>query len=215
MSVEPKTRDQLYKELAQNYVEHQGTQLQEELRELEAGGALFATPRLDRRVRRNIAALRRRPYVGGAALVAACIVLMLLFPRMLGLDTGQLEAPSAAESASAAESETAPPAGELALLPLTFQLPEQFSVAGSQLDQGMSIYYLENAALDDVVLTMEITGEGPASQGLTPIQIGETTAYGTAGPDYSLLTFLQGEIVYTLTCRHDINTLVGLSRSIL
>ena len=38
---------------------------------------------------------------------------------------------------------------------------------------------------------------------------------GFSGPDYSLLTFDADGILYVLSCRYDINTLIGLGEAIL
>ena len=88
-------------------------------------------------------------------------------------------------------------------------LPEGFSIADSWQDHGQSIYRLANAAQDDVVVTLEPGGQ-QATRGLTPVTVLSTPAWATANADYALLTYQQGNVLVTMTCRYDVNTLVAL-----
>ena len=63
------------------------------------------------------------------------------------------------------------------------------------------------------MLTLEESSAPLQTAGLAKIDLGGPDglqAYGTQTDSYSLLTFQRGGVLYTLTCRHDINTLMRL-----
>jgi hypothetical protein len=62
---------------------------------------------------------------------------------------------------------------------------------------------------------MELSESPPETIGLVEIALGSQTAYGAQKDAYSLLTFGQDGVLYTLTCRHDINTLIRLGRGLI
>lgn len=115
----------------------------------------------------------------------------------------------------AGEAESPAGAGEYEVIPLSFALPANLSVIGVEQDNAQSVYFLSDQLQDDVVMTLEYSEQGPVTDGLLEIEIDGVSTWGTATADYSLLTFESGGILYKLTCRHDINTLVDLGRSIL
>jgi hypothetical protein len=96
-------------------------------------------------------------------------------------------------------------------------LPAQFSIASVEQDVERTIYHLYDGKLDDVVLTMERFGDISRYDDLAALTIGGHGAFGATDAGYSLLAFSDDEsdILYVLTCKHDINTLVLLSESIL
>lgn len=210
--------DALFEQMARSYVEQYGKELGQELEELEKHEIPAATPSLDRRVHRAVYAPARRRNMRILGALAACLVLVLLVPRLMSLQLPESagEAQSSAVAEDAAPQESAMPNEDLLLIPLSFELPDNLSVENSELDNGKTIYYLHNTQLDDVVMTLEkTTAENVAHDGLVEIQINQSTAYGMSGPDYNLLTFQKEDIAYVLTCEHDINTLIGLSKHIL
>jgi hypothetical protein len=79
----------------------------------------------------------------------------------------------------------------------------------------MSIYYIDDLYRDDVVVTLEMTSRSPDTTGLVKVNLGGSVAYGTQTDGYSLLTFRLDDILYTLTCRHDINTLIRLGNALI
>ena len=104
------------------------------------------------------------------------------------------------------------------LMPLPFDLPENFTVAAAKMDNGQSIYYLADAFNDDVVLTMKPVGEGQDdmdTEDLRVFDVNGKTVYGRSNGAYSFLTFEEDGVQYTLTCKYDINTLLELSRVII
>jgi hypothetical protein len=119
-----------------------------------------------------------------------------------------------AEAGIAAETATAAGAGAReaqgpALIPLGFSPSGGFAVLESMEDDGKSVYVISDAQKDDVVAVLS-RGGAVDREGLAPIPIGGGEAYGAYHADYSLLTFEKGGVVYVLTCRYDINTLIRL-----
>lgn len=221
----PVRDDKLLRELASVYVEQYGKELQQEQAALaRTPGEGISTHRLEARVRKRIAARKRRPYLQVMVSLAACVALILLAPRLLDFDFSQApESGGAPSASSAAESSipseaTAPskeaPVREFAVIPLSAQLPAGFEERGFEQDREKSIYYIGDACLDDVVLTMEESSRPLTTEGLVKISLDGTEAYGTQTQSYSLLTFRSGNVDYVLTCRHDINTLIRLGNGL-
>lgn len=209
----PPGAEELYRWMAVEYAERYGAEVKEEQARIEREGAPYLSPGLDRKVMGRIARMRRGRYIRTAALTAAGLLILLLTPALWTL-TGPGPAPSSAVS----DGGTSPSVdgGTIPyLIPLSFTLPPEFQVGDTKLDNGKSVYYLSNRWLDDVVMTLEVSEEGVFRDGLTQIEIGGVMTYGMSGPDYCLLTFEKEEVVYVLTCKHDINTLVSLGQSIL
>lgn len=127
-------------------------------------------------------------------------------------------AESAQEAADADEGGSAAGGTNALLMPLPFDLPENFTVATAKMDNGQSIYYLSDAFYDDVVLTMEPVSDAQDSMdtdGLRVFDVNGKTVYGSTTGAYSFLTFEEDGVQYTLTCKYDINTLLELSSAII
>lgn len=224
--------DQLFKQIASDYVRQYGSELRQELAELEQQNVRYVTPRMDRAVKAFGKSNRTKRYLQGFSALAACILLVLLIPIIFiqnnNLSTAP-QAPPARQNATALEEaadyaedmQNAPPmiesekAAGPELMPLSFALPENFSVADAKLDNGKSVYHLADTGLDDVVLTMEIAEQPDEYEGLTELTINDSSAYARATPDYKLLAFQKDGVSYVLTCRYDFNTLVSLGKTIL
>lgn len=210
--------DEIYRKLAQDYLKQHAAELRRELHEPQLQELFADTSNLDRRVHTSVAALRRARFVRiGGGLIAACLVFAVMLPSI-----SQLFAPSgfAPSSSAGAASSSAPPASSSAqpdsyeILPLGFTLPPQFSVNSVELDNGKTVYRLDDSALDPVVMTMQRTAQPLETAQLTPVVIDGRTVYAHSDAAYHLLTFEQDGIVYELTCKYDINTLVTLSKNI-
>lgn len=229
--MEKGNREELLRQIATRYAQADGERLLAELAGLDRQEGSRITPRLDRRVRAISLQAKRRRYARVAGLLAACLILALAAPPLLrygwrqDLSSAQSSPAGYGESAARDEVaedeavvvEEAPAAGvgDYAVIPLTFTLPENFAVAGVEQDNARSVYFLSDQRFDDVVLTLERTTRPPETGGLVEIEIDGVLTYGISTGDYSLLTFNSGDILYTLTCRYDINTLLPLGRSIL
>jgi len=221
--------DDAMKKIANIYMERYSQELKDEMDSLaKAPGVAVAEVRLERRIRRWIAAKKRRPYyLGGLSALAACFILMFLFllPGGLYVDNAPSmdpEAPGSTVSISPPFALTpSTPTGGFSIsdgphfdvIPLTATLPPGFTVAGFEQDYGKSIYYIDDVYRDNVVITLEMADMPPDTSGLVEINLGGLTAFGTQTDYYSLLTFNQDGILHTLTSRYDINTLIRLSEA--
>ena len=195
--------DKLFKEIADTYVERYGERLHKERGEIPPR----ETPWLDWRVKACINARSTRRSWAVAGMVAAALLLVFALPQLSSLITGF-------DPTQSLDSTPAPGQAQQSVIPLGFSLPEQFTVADVEQDQGKTIYYLRDAKQDDVVLTLEMDAR-VQTNGLEEIPLERHTVHGAYRADYSMLTFSKDNIVYELSCRHDLNTLVELSRGIL
>ena len=108
---------------------------------------------------------------------------------------------------------------------LAFMLPPEYNVSGWEQDIGQTIFYIDEAANDNIVLvaerTVETGGTGNYDEalfieaGLREITINDTRMYAVARADYSLFTFQKDDIVYRMTCKYDYKTIVSLCEKIL
>jgi len=198
--------ENIFEHIAQTYSESVGGELQNELKSLPP----HYTPRLDQLTAKRIRSLKRRKYTRIAGIAAACLVFVLLIPAVYRLqnlksyDTSE----NLSESAQTDDSEST-------LIPLSFSPPENFSISDTGEDNGVSIYYLADIRQDDVVMQLEYTTTAePLFDSLKPVTISGNQAYGISTADYKMLTFVHDNILYTLTCQYDFNTLVLLSKNI-
>lgn len=234
--------DNAFREIARDYCKTYAAALHRELAELEQTNPP-ATPMLDRRIHREIAAMKRARLMKIGTLVAACLAIAVAIPVFLRISgsapaasySSAGMASSAGTSAPAAESSAAPssstgtsapsegaapsesrPSATGQILPLSFSLPAQFTVSKVEQDYEKTVYYLEDENRDPVVMTLELSGDRSAFEQLTPVTLAGTgrEAYAHSGQGYQMLCFEEQGILYTLTCRHDINTLVSFTESI-
>ena len=228
-------RDALLQTMARQYVDQWGRELIREAAALPPSDA----PQLDRKVREGLARQRRvRRQIISLGAVAACAALIFaaawLYPGLGSMPkTDSMGNGAQAESQdSLTDSEknlgltptnaptlevppaTAPEAS-MSALPLTFDLPAQFAVEDVQVDNGQTVYTLSDALLDPVVLAMEEADTPLGTARLVPIDLGGQTVYARSTAEFSLITFDQDGLRYTLTCQYDINTLLSLGREIL
>ena len=95
------------------------------------------------------------------------------------------------------------------IIPLEFPIRPGYSVVSVIQDAGRTIYFVANEKQDNIVMALR---RGSISQSaaarLTSLALDDTLAYLSYDEDYSLLLFEKSGIVYELTCRYDINTLV-------
>ena len=227
--------DYSYKKIADEYLRRYGAGLRHEMEEIEKRQPTYITPSLDRRVSRGIAALKRPRYMRYAGLIAACLAIALLTPFILRLYPGRIWTPGPDEyspaptsspatssttspATSPVESPTTPPkAPTYEILPLSFKIPAQFQMASVEQDGEKTIYCLDDSMLDDVIITLERSGDISRYDTLTELPIGGYSAFGSSGNGYNLMAFIDedSDILYVLTCKYDINTLVLLGESIL
>lgn len=215
-------KNQIFKELATRYVEYYGEMLNDEAALLNRQPVV--TPRMDSNVRRYIKSGGTRRYAAGLAALAAMVAIVLMIPMLNNLNnSGMMSPESSAAAPSPAQAESAAPAPAQdaqssptpEILPLSFTLPDNLTVADSKLDNGKSVYYLSNSGRDDIVMTMELDPKEDVFAGLRQTQINDYTVYYKYTADYSVMAFKKQDITYVLTCKHDVNTLVPLAEAIL
>ena len=198
------TNEQMFKQISDTYTGAYAQSLRDELNAIEQSGPVI-TPRLDSMVKRGISAGKRRRNTHIIMAIAACLALALIIPQALDFDfSSQSSASSAAPAAPVADAPAAP-SPQYELIPLSFTLPEGFRLSGVEQDNAQSIYYINDYAQDNAVLTLE-NGAELLTEGLTAIQINGHTVYAFSG-DYQLITFKLDDMLYTLTCSYDINTI--------
>ncbi|MGI6152808.1 MAG: hypothetical protein ACOYJB_03085 [Christensenellaceae bacterium] len=231
---EPESMDAVFRRMAEGYVQQYGADLHREMEELERGTKSI-TPGLDAKVKQLVASQKRKKNSriwGILAAGAACLLVVLVTTTFYQNMPSQSYPPVAEEAAAPEEAASAYPAEEAgaseaeapaqaetpvyedALIPLSAELPENFSISAVEQDVGQTIYHLSNTKLDDAVVTLEYA-DLPDTADLNEYDIGGHTAYGKYGADYSVLMFTEDDILYTLTCQHDLNTLMELGEAIL
>lgn len=187
--------DRIFKEMADLYVETEGARLQQETAQRPA---LPAAPlRLDNQIQRGIRRVKNRRIAMAAVSAAACLLTVCLLPGLLR-QLSSSTAPSSADS----------------VIAFTYTLPANLSMESYKQDQGQTIYYLKDQQEDDVIMTLE-KGALPDVSALTRYSVDGYAAYGRETADYQLLLFQKEGILYTLTCRYRLDTLLKLAKNIL
>lgn len=186
-------QDDSLRQIAKQYVAVDGETLLQEAKQLD-----YDTTGLKRKVDRWRNRRRNRRIISFVSGVAACFIIFLLLPK-----------------SKLVEVEDATSTAQAQPIALNFALPDNFSESGFEQDNEKSIYYLEDKGKDDVVMTLEYAQDVPEKEALVPLEIDGYEVYGRQTGEYSLLAFCKDDVLYTLTCRHDINTIAQLSSAIL
>ena len=191
--------DRIFRELAERYAQADGERLRGELEELEKTPAV--RPRLDRKVERGTRGGRTGRMILGLAAAAACLLVVLAVPALPGL-LGR-------EQAS-----TSQPAPDTPIA-FTYTLPANLTMTGTQQDEGQTIYTLRDSGGDDVVMVLERAELPRQAKAMRTVTINGATAYTRTEADYALLLFRKDGVLYTLTCRYELDTLLELAKKIL
>jgi len=202
--------EDIYGQIAKEYVDYTGEKLRLESQTLPPHSEA-ALNRLDTRVAGRMRTLKNRRFIRLAGgLAAACLLLVIAIPIMY-----QLKNPGDINSSDLSSESTEAESPSVKLIPLSFTLPDNLTVTDSKVDNGASIYYLSDSFADDVVLRMEYSDNAEmVFDSLKPIKIEGNEAYGISTDSYKMLSFVHDEILYTLTCKYDINTLIAVSKHI-
>lgn len=198
-------KDNFFRDVARRYAEADGNRLKQELAEMNRY-PVYSDPLLDARLRRRvdeykqIQSRRRQSRMKTWPLIAAAAALFVIIsgilPVIFSLNNYN-EPPMTSE-------------GEYEIIPLTFALPPNLSVESVEQDKGQSVYYLSDQFGDDVVMTLETGSPVIDRQGLVLIHIKEHPVYVYESGDYNLMILRYNGITYTVSCRHDINTLADI-----
>lgn len=197
-------KEKLLKDMAQKYAESYGRELSDEMSRLSSSGEPYPTKNLEKRVMKQVRPQNRARNLRIITATAAALLFIIAGIRIL----------------QPVLSETPDSLGESPLegfeaIALSFAVPEGFTQSGFEQDREKSVYYFEDSLSDDVVLTMEKSAEKPNTAGLTKLHINGSEAYASSGNGYSLLTFNKDGVLYELTCRYDVNTLMYFGNEIL
>lgn len=219
--------DKVFGELARRYAKAYGEKLMAEHQELRSQKVNL--PKADQAVKRLIRQRRQRMFYLIGGLAAACLVLAVAWPVRHGMFPGLNTNEEAKNQIIAKEnqSESRPPdqpgqAGQPGqtsseLIPLAFSLPENMTVKATMVDQGQSVYLLAERGQDDVVLIMEKWDDQAEAADITEmivVEINGHQVYVRSEAAYQQLICYQGDLVYRLTCRYDINTLLPVAEKI-
>ncbi|MDR0951832.1 MAG: DUF4367 domain-containing protein [Oscillospiraceae bacterium] len=194
-------KEEFLRRAANEYVELQGEALRQEADRLNRE-AVYPTAGLERRVF-NAVRPRKRRWLASLAAVAACLALVFLGGRTLFGDGGSAPSP------------TAQTPDDTGIIALSFQVPTGFTQTGMEQDQGKSIYYFDDRLGDNVVLTLEKPTTLIDASSFTELNINDADAYAASKEGYQIMTFEKDEVLYTLTCRYDVNTLLRFGEVIL
>lgn len=214
--------EKIYRTIASRYQRETGEQLLREKAMLEQQSPGADTRRLDELVRRGTSRRKKIKTARWTAVIAACLLVLVLVPlwgplltKMGQSDSARVNESAAAEAPNGAAASEAQP-GQEELIPLHFTLPDNFTVEKAELDNGLSVYHLGDSCRDPVVMQLGYSDAYELqTDGLTQLTVNGQPVYGRSGDAYHLLTFESGGIVYTLTCAYDINTLVPICENIL
>ncbi|MCL2059086.1 MAG: hypothetical protein FWH01_08525 [Oscillospiraceae bacterium] len=111
------------------------------------------------------------------------------------------------------------------MIALSFNLPPNLSITNVTQDIGQTVFHINEANSDDIVLIAEKSGAAGGtgvydedrlkSRGLKEIAINDTKVFAVAKADYSYLTFQSEGIIYSMACKYDYNTIIALCEYIL
>lgn len=205
--------------IATLYANKEGKSFLAEIEEINRQRVSYITPRADMTVRGLLAKEKRpksRKMILSFAAAAACVVLAVRL--IAGIpDSNNEYYPSDASPAPSSPSVPYMP-GEI--LPISFQLPADYHVMTSDIDNGMSVYKLESESHGDVVLTMYYVTDEPgyifdADKGFDEVIIDGTPVAAKVKDTFRLLSFESDDIRYTLSSEDDLGALAAFYRNIL
>jgi len=210
-------QDKVFGELARRYTKAYGESLMTENQELPS--QQVDLPKADQAVKRLMRQSRRRIFYLIGGLAAACLVITVVLPVKNGLEETSPRIIAEENQSDAGPHNQPGQAGQTGgeLILLAFSLPENLTVKESMVDQGKSVYLLADRLRDNVVLTMEKL-EAPAEAAdtaeMTIVEINGHQVYIRSDAAYQQLICYQGDLVYRMTCRYDVNTLLPVAEKI-
>ena len=210
-----KKQDVIFEKMAKTYADNLGQNLKEELRNTHIN---LDTTVLDEKVSKEVARVKRKSKIISIRKYAKIIIpavasLLLIFIFTRGGDTS-LDSDKLAMEQSDSTQSSEPIQGEF--IPLSYPLPPNLSVVNQELDNGMTIYQLEDTYNDDVVMQLAyVEAIDYDVEGMQKIIVNGESVYATIEDSYQKITFEKDGIVYILTCKYDINTLLPISENIL
>lgn len=195
-----RNNDDLFKELADKYVEQYGDNLKKENEFIHISRQNFATPHLDQRVRREIKKTNKKTYRYFIPAMVACLILIVTIPAV-NFIVSQVSKNYIMH--------------EVGQIPFSNPMPDRFEIEDVEQDEGKTIYYLKEKHQNDIILEMERTEINTISDDFKEIRINGKPAYLLEETDYSVLIFEKYGIAYKMTCRYESSTLVEFAEKII
>ena len=204
--------ERIYRALAKRYIDGQGREL---LHELAAERAeKNDTSRMDKAVYKQISAKKHR-IIWICSGLAACLIVALISLPVLGLLQNLNSGFSINDDKSNSQAPHNSAEKPLPNINLAPALPERLRISAEETDESRRVYILSDYYGDDVVLTAEYRESKPDADGLTPFLVNGVTVYYLSEDFYYLMTFKHDGILYTMTCRYEMETLLELCKNIL
>ena len=132
-------------------------------------------------------------------------------------DRGEAGATTARTSAATAQSTASgntsaggdEPAEGDALIPAGFQIKPEYTVVGTAVDGGRSVYFITDEKNENIVMSLRRGSiPEPAVTHMKSVVLGAVNVYLLYDADYSMALFQKDGVVYELTCRFDVNGLL-------
>ena len=95
------------------------------------------------------------------------------------------------------------------------RLPYGYDVTGVDYDNAKTIYHILNDTNNQIVLTTEKTSLDIDLAYYQEIRINGVRVFGMVKNDYSLITYEQDGLIYTLTSRYNYKDLIDISKNII
>ena len=220
--------EDFYKEAASLYIQKQGEDLLSELYTNNQPLPFIDSNRLSQKIKAKQRSTSLKKITAALVPAAACIVLLITYFTM-PVDNAlrpDLQAPmnneQSADSQYAAE-ENAPGTG-LEYAPsvpanpvvssvtaaaefVSARLPMGFNLAETELDRGQMVCLIESEN-NEIILVMEEWQDIDHARPMTHINVNDTLMYALRMNDYSLLTYRNGDLRFTLTSPFDHRDLI-------
>lgn len=193
--------DRILRKMASLYVDIEGKKLKAETKDLDTLQYDFTN--LDKKVKKIPVGHGLKRYYPLA--IVAAMLLLVVYPVYTKFAT-QDPTPNLSASHEGLN--------EQDIIALAFELPETMEVSKVEQDKGQTIYYIADNNLDHVVLTAEKGDDVVLSGFLHRTQMNGTSVYYKDLTDYKIVEVNKDGILYTLTCKYDINTLMAITEKI-
>ena len=209
-----KNQDFIFEKMAKLYADNMGEELKMEHANVHIN---LDTGVLDQRVYANIAKEKKKTKISSIQKYAKVVIpvaasLLIVF-MIASWNLGRtINEKIASENSDVHSSE----AMEGKMIPISYPLPPNLSVIDQELDNGMTIYHLEDTAHDNVVMQLAyVESIDYEVKGMQEILVNGVPVYATVDNDYQKITFEKDGIIYILTCKYDLNTLLPICENIL
>ena len=209
---------EIFRNIAMSYVETDGEILKQELSQLTQEKSADISQELRMRARINEVKKKRLTIKAASMAATAAAVLFLVISIAPNFFTNNADYEmdySAEETYQTTKAQIGESSqSNYKVVPLSFTLPQNLTVAGMEQDKGQSIYYLQDIMGDDVVLILEETDRPAETESMRLIYINGLPVYVRETNDYNLATLKKDGILYTMSCKYELDTLTDICMSL-